>query len=96
MGWCEKNRRCRGEPGPDRGARLWYLRYSRNGCAVPRRRPHHLGKTRGAWLFLAIIVFCNPLIDALLIYPFDNQVAGSLFFFGVILALGTYGIPVIL
>lgn len=52
--------------------------------------------TRGVWLFLAIVVFCNPLIDALLIYPFDNQVAGSLFFFGVILALGTYGIPVIL
>lgn len=52
--------------------------------------------TRGAWLFLAIVVFCNPLIDALIIYPFDDQVAGSLFFLGVILALGTYGIPVIL
>lgn len=45
---------------------------------------------------MAIIVFCNPLIDALIIYPFDDQVAGSLFFLGVILALGTYGIPVIL
>lgn len=52
--------------------------------------------TGGAWLFLAIVVFCNPLIDALIIYPFDDQVAGSLFFLGVILALGTYGTPVIL
>lgn len=52
--------------------------------------------TRGAWLFLAVVVFCNPLIDALILYPFDDQVAGSLFFLGVILALGTYGILVIL
>ena len=52
--------------------------------------------TRGAWLFFAIVVFCNPLIDALIIYPFDNQVAVSLAFVGVILALGTYGTPVIL
>jgi hypothetical protein len=52
--------------------------------------------TRGAWLFFAIVVFCNPLIDALIIYPFDNQVAVSLAFLGVILALGTYGTPVIL
>lgn len=52
--------------------------------------------TRGAWLFLAIVVFCNPLIDAWIIYPFDNQVAVSLAFLGVILALGTYGTPVIL
>ena len=52
--------------------------------------------TRGAWLFFAIVVFCNPLIDALILYPFDDQAAGSLFFLGAILALGTYGIPVIL
>lgn len=52
--------------------------------------------TRGAWLFLAIVVFCNPLIDAFIIYPFDNQGAVSLAFLGVILALGTYGTPVIL
>lgn len=38
--------------------------------------------TRGAWLFLAVVVFCNPLIDALILYPFDDQVAGSLFFLG--------------
>lgn len=52
--------------------------------------------TRGAWLFFAIVVFCNPLIDALLIYPFDNQGAVSLAFLGVILAMSTAGIPVIL
>ena len=52
--------------------------------------------TRGAWLFFAIVVFCNPLIDALIIYPFDNQVAVSLAFLGVILAMSTVGIPVIL
>lgn len=52
--------------------------------------------TRGAWLFFAIVVFCNPLIDALILYPFDDQVAKSIFFLGAILALGTYGIPVIL
>ncbi len=52
--------------------------------------------TRGAWIFLAVVVFCNPLIDAFIIYPFDNQLAASLAFFGVILALGTYGTPVIL
>ena len=32
----------------------------------------------------------------MILYPFDDQVAGSLFFLGAILALGTYGIPVIL
>lgn len=52
--------------------------------------------TRGAWLFLAIVVFCNPLIDALIFYPFDNQGAASLAFLGVILAMSTAGIPVIL
>lgn len=52
--------------------------------------------TRGAWLFFAIVVFCNPLIDALIIYPFDNQAAVSLSFLGVILAMSTAGIPVIL
>lgn len=52
--------------------------------------------TRGAWLFFAIVVFCNPLIDALILYPFDDQAAKSIFFLGAILALGTYGIPVIL
>lgn len=52
--------------------------------------------TRGAWLFFAVVVFCNPLIDALLIYPFDNQGAVSLAFLGVILAMSTAGIPVIL
>lgn len=52
--------------------------------------------TRGAWIFLAVVVFCNPLIDALLIYPFDNQGAVSLAFLGVILAMSTAGIPVIL
>lgn len=52
--------------------------------------------TRGAWIFLAVVVFCNPLIDALLIYPFDNQGAVSLAFLGVILAMSIAGIPVIL
>ena len=76
---CHGGPRCYYQPAATgRNGRL----YSRNGCAVPWRRPHHLGNNPRCMALLAIVVFCNPLIDALIIYPFDNQAAGSLFFWG--------------